>query len=318
MTSAKGRVGLSSLAVLGTALTAANKVLVGRETTPAESDGGQILKLPGGDIHVRQDGPGDAPPIVLVHGFAGSLHWFDRLAPLLAEDRRVIRVDLLGHGGSEKPGEGYTIENQARLVELALEQLDVSVAVVVGHSMGGAVATALADRSPGLVSGLVVLDEGPDTSFGSTPLLARLGFLPLLGEMLHRVTPDGMVRDGYRDAFAKGFDLAAGFDDPDQVVRDFRRMTFTSYKQSNAGEEHFLDSEPLNARLRRLGKATLVLFGEEDRFFRARESARAFDGVVPGARVEVVPGVGHSPNVEAPERIAELVRAFGQSSVVTA
>jgi pimeloyl-ACP methyl ester carboxylesterase len=120
------------------------------------------------------------------------------------------------------------------------------------------------------------------------------------------VVTDGQVRDGYGDAFAKGFDLAAGFTDPDQVVRDYRRMTFTSYKVSADCEDAFLKAERLDARLGRLRCPRLMVLGEEDRFFRARDCAPVFESV-PGLRVELMPGVGHSPNVEAPERLAPLV-----------
>jgi pimeloyl-ACP methyl ester carboxylesterase len=89
-------------------------------------------------------------------------------------------------------------------------------------------------------------------------------------------------------------------------------MTYTSYRDSAAGEEEFLDAERIDSRLRRLGVPALVVFGEQDRFFRARDSAREFESL-PRARIEVFEGVGHSPNVEAPERLASLVRELEAS-----
>jgi pimeloyl-ACP methyl ester carboxylesterase len=305
---------LAAATAVGLALL--NRRLVDGEVKPAEPDGGRILELPGGDIHVLEEGQPDAPPIVLLHGFAGSMRWFDRLAPLLAASHRVIRVDLLGHGGSSKPPAGYEIDNQARLVGLALDRLGVGHAIVVGHSMGGAVGVALAAQRPELVEALAVLDEGPDNGFGDTPLLAKLGFVSVLGELLHRVVTDGQVRDGYKDAFAKDFDMAVGFPDPDQVVRDYRRMTYTSYKAAADCEDAFLKAERLDARLRRLDCRRLVVLGEDDRFFRAQDCARAFESV-PGLRVEVMPGAGHSPNVEAPDRLARLVTEFAAASAAT-
>jgi pimeloyl-ACP methyl ester carboxylesterase len=282
-------------------------VLVDRETKPAEPDGGRLLELSGGTLHAVVEGSEDRPPVVLLHGFAGSLRWFDRLAPLLTSDHHVIRLDLLGHGGSAKPPRGYAIPDQARLVQAALQELVVSSALIIGHSMGGAVAVSLAEQSPALVSGLVVVDEGPDNSFGSQPLLARLGFVPVLGELMHRIAIDSMVRDGYLDAFAEGFELAAGFDDPDQVVRDFRRMTYSSYKRCWDEEEAFLATTRLDARLVDVRVPCLVVFGTEDRFFRAIDSADAFRAV-PGVTVELIEGAGHSPNVERPDELARLVR----------
>jgi pimeloyl-ACP methyl ester carboxylesterase len=245
--------------------------------------------------------------VVLLHGFAGSLHWFDRVAPLLTGDHRVIRIDLLGHGGSAKPSTGYAVEQQAGAVAEALRQLGIRDVPFVGHSFGAAVSVAVAEHDRGLVRRLAILDEGPDNGFGDAPLMTRLGFMPVIGELLYRLSFDAAIRDGYRDAFAKGFDLAAGFGEQDQVVRDFRAMTFRSYKDSWDAEERFLAATRLDERVRRLGLPALVVFGDQDAFFRAAESAEAFRRV-PGARVEILSGVGHSPNVECPADIARLVR----------
>src|SRR6188474_3018319 len=95
-------------------LLAVNTVVTDRETEAAKADAGRIIDLPGGDLQVREDGPRDAPNIVLLHGFACSIGWWDGVVPALARDHHVIRVDLLGHGGSEKPREGYGMESRAR------------------------------------------------------------------------------------------------------------------------------------------------------------------------------------------------------------
>ena len=73
----------------------------------------------------------------------------------------MIRIDLLGHGGSQKPSSGYEITSQAALVGAALDRLEVQGAVVVGHSMGFSVATALAEQSTQLVDRLVNIGAGP-------------------------------------------------------------------------------------------------------------------------------------------------------------
>ena len=110
------------------------------------------LSLDGESIYVRQDGPRDAPALVLIHGLAGSTHWWDSVVPMLARSYRVIRIDLLGDGLSAKPaGGGYEITEQARRVGEALDRLGVKHAIVVGHSSGGLVATALAEQRPGMV-----------------------------------------------------------------------------------------------------------------------------------------------------------------------
>src|SRR4051812_27483121 len=139
---------LPTAALAGLALL--NKRLVDREEKPAETDGGRILHLAGGNLHVLEEGPPDAPPLVMLHGFAGSLRWFDRLAPLLASSHHVIRIDLLGHGGSSKPGSGYEMHNQARLGRLAPEPPRLHPPGRGGPPPGGAGGPALARQPPRL------------------------------------------------------------------------------------------------------------------------------------------------------------------------
>ena len=289
----------------GASLLLVNRALAWREARGAEAGAGRLVGTAAGELHVLEEGDPGAPPAVLLHGFAGSLHWFDRLAPLLAGDHRIVRIDLLGHGGSAKPLGDYSIERQAAAVAEVLGALGVEDALFVGHSFGGAVSVAVAERSPSLVGRLAILDEGPDNSYGSQGLMTRMGFMPVVGELLHRLAFDAAIRDGYSDAFAGGFEISDELGD--QLVRDFRAMTYASYKSSWDAEEAWLLATPSHERLRRLGMPALVVFGAEDTFFDAASSAEAFR-TVPGVRVEVLAGVGHSPIVERPEKVARLVR----------
>src|SRR5919108_349394 len=107
---------LVAVAVL-TVLLAVNTIVTDNQTKDAKADIGRVLDLPGGDVQVREDGQREGDPLVLLHGFAGSMHWFTPLVERLRSDFRLIRIDLLGHGGSEKPGGGYSMEHQAEQVD---------------------------------------------------------------------------------------------------------------------------------------------------------------------------------------------------------
>src|SRR5262245_35867169 len=133
-------------------------IVVDRQTKAAKADAGRIIDLPGGDLQVREDGPRDAPNIVLLHGFACAIGWWAGVIPALARSHHVITFDLLGHGGSEKPREGYGMDDQAHRVSAALDRLGVRRATIVGHSMGGAVATALIEERRPLVANAVLID----------------------------------------------------------------------------------------------------------------------------------------------------------------
>jgi pimeloyl-ACP methyl ester carboxylesterase len=288
------------------ALLAVNALVTGAETKDAEVTvpGGRLVEMPGGTLQLVEYGRPDATPIVLIHCFTCSTNWWDRMVPLLERQHRVIAVDLLGHGGSEKPESGYSMENQADLVAQVLGRLGVRDATVVGHSLGGGVATALAERSPALVDRVVIIDSrsSPHDS-GDLGLLAKLVFTPVIGEALWRVKADFSVRDGLEVAFAPGFDV------PDVFVDDVKRMTYSAYDDS-AGDD-YSEERSLGARLAASGKPVMVIMGAEEQIIDDPRAALAsYARAVPAARTVLMPGAGHSPNVEAPERTASLVLGF--------
>jgi len=299
------------------ALLAINTVIVDGETKDAEptADGGRILKLPGGEVQVLEEGPSASdtraprPPIVLVHCYSCSLHWYDRLAPILARTHRVIRVDLLGHGGSEKPSSGYGIDEQAALVAGALDRLGVEGAVVVGHSMGFSVAVALAEQASQLVDRVVNLGEGPDLEACELPFTAKLAYAPVLGEASWRLTPDSLIEDGYESAFAPGFDVSSGFPDSGRIVEDFRAMTYTAFSEAHDANDDFREEAPLDERIARTAVPLLSVFGAEDQVCDAGNSQATYE-TVPGARTATIRDAGHSPNVEKPAETAQLIAKF--------
>jgi pimeloyl-ACP methyl ester carboxylesterase len=222
----------------------------------------------------------------------------------------VIRVDLLGFGGSEKPSGGYSMEDQGRLAALALGRLRVEGAVVIGHSMGFDVATALAAQSSELVDRLVDIDMAPDSSYGDLPLTARLGFVPVLGQALRRILPDFAVRKSYGSAFAPGYDVSSGFRNPNQVIDDYNAMTYTSYDSSAAEQDAYVDQQRLDDRVRTAAVPLLVIFGTEDQLVDDPRAAAQAYRTVPGAQIKMIPDAGHSPQVEKPAKTARAVLRF--------
>jgi pimeloyl-ACP methyl ester carboxylesterase len=300
------KIALGVVAILAILL-GLNAFLIDRETKPAAVTvpAGKILDLPGGDLQVVDKGPKDASPIVLIHCFTCAIDWWDGVIPLLDRDHRVVAIDLLGHGGSEKPASGYSIPNQATLVAEALGKLGVEDAEVVGHSLGGAVAVALAQQSPRLVDRVVIVDTAPANDAGSLGFLAGLAFAPVIGEAAWRIKPDFATRKGLEVAFAPGFDV------PDEFVADVNRMTYSAYHDAVAELGDFKDEEPLDQRMKASAKPLLVIMGAEEQIIDDPAKRLAeYRATVPGAQTRLIVGAGHSPNVEAPARTAALVLGF--------
>jgi pimeloyl-ACP methyl ester carboxylesterase len=278
------------------------------ESAEATVPTGRILDLPGGEMQVDEHGPRNAPPIVLVHCFSCAMNWWDGMLPLLDRNHRVVTVDLLGHGGSEKPSGGYTIPHQADVIAEALERLQVKDAEIVGHSLGGTVAVGLAERHPGLASRVVIIDTAAGHhSRGSLGFIAGLAFEPVVGEALWQIKPDVATRKGLEVAFAPGFDV------PDEFVEDVNRMTYTAYDESPSGSSDYVDEKTLDERMRAAGRPLMVLMGEEEQIIDDPVAALAeYKRGVPGVETHLIAGAGHSPNVERPAVTARLVQRFGQ------
>lgn len=285
-----------------------NTIVTSRETKAAKADVGEIVELPGADLQVRERGPAEAPTIVLLHCYTCSIHWWMKLEPLLASDHRVVSIDLPGHGGSEKPRDGYTAEEQADGVADALRDAGVTKALIVGQSLGGVIATAVAERHPELTRGVVVMDSPPSAEYRDLPLEARIARAPVIGQLAKRTMPDSVIRQGLSDAFADGFDV------PDQFVEDVRRMTFSSFKNVPEQVDDYIRATPLDDRLAETGLPLLVVFGSEDTVVKPPAEAADEFRDIPGARVLMLDGIGHTPQVEAPGRTATLLRGFDRST----
>ena len=102
---------------------------------------------------------GSGPAVVLLHGFLEDLSMWDELESELSRKNRVIRIDLLGHGQTENQGEVHRMEDQARMVKAVLEELKIDRYTVIGHSMGGYIALALAELYPKSVTGLCLMNS---------------------------------------------------------------------------------------------------------------------------------------------------------------
>jgi pimeloyl-ACP methyl ester carboxylesterase len=154
------------------------------------------LPLDDGDIHVCQDGPRDAPALLLIHGTAASARSWEPMLPLLTGSHRVIRIDLLGCGQSAKPdGASYAVPDQARRAGAALDLLGAKHTIVVGHSSGGAAATALAEQRPDLVTALALINTGPNVAayLGEGAAIDPAHWTKLTDEQLRQAVSSGFA-----------------------------------------------------------------------------------------------------------------------------
>lgn len=243
------------------------------------------------------------PPVVLLHGFVASSHLWGSVAPLLAKERRVVVLDLLGHGRSDRPnGQPVNLRGHADRVVRLLDLLHVERACVVGHGLGGAVAQSLAVRWPTRVSHLgLVCSTGYD---GWPPPELRLlrGLLPLT-----RHLPPGWLLGLLRT------ELQRGYSEPERAARssDLYLRPFAGLEGRETLLTHLLQLDPadtmaLAALLPQVVAPTAVLWGTNDPFVPTRTGERLARDI-PGATAHPLPNVSHYAPEEAPEQVSAVL-----------
>ncbi len=109
------------------------------------------------NLHYTVQGSGTA--VVLLHGFLENTTMWDETVKVLSKNNKVICIDLLGHGKTENLGYIHTMEEQAEMVKFVLDHLKLHQYIFIGHSMGGYVALAFAEKYPKNVKGLCLMNS---------------------------------------------------------------------------------------------------------------------------------------------------------------
>ncbi|WP_116451870.1 alpha/beta fold hydrolase [Blastococcus litoris] len=258
--------------------------------------GGPLLRLSTGiSTAVSEHGSRDgSPPLVLLHGWAGSRRSFAALLPLLPPALRTVTVDLRGHGDADKPSTGYDLPTLAGDAVAVLDALDLPRAVLVGVSSGGYVAQQVAVDAPERVAGLVL--AGAPRSLRGRPPFA---------DELDRISDP--VDPGWARAFVGGFTdldrLPAWY--VDVMVEDALRLPAAVWSASFEG---LVRSRPPTDDAVITAPA-LVVSGARDELL-AREHTAALVAAVPGAEWIEYPDTGHLVLEEQPDWLAADIAAF--------
>ena len=262
--------------------------------------GGHVLQLDGPDLNVREYGPPGERAIVLLHGYSASIEWWEKVAPQLARDRRVVAIDLVGHGGSEAPSEPrqFQADGQATAVRNALTALGIRHAVLVGHSMGGSVASALAQQYPDVVERVVVSDTPAADTLVSMPLLGKMVCWPVLGPAMDHFRQVPAITEG---SLQTGF--AADYPVPQFAYRSLERLTYRGVCDSKSG----LPASVADT-LTGLDKPVLVVWGETDVLTPTDPNVTRY--LAAGLSPRIIAGSGHSPMVEKPDEFLSAIGEF--------
>lgn len=261
-------------------------------------------------------------PLVLLHGFGNDAHIWEDFAPLVAPYYRTLALDLRGHGDSGRDeARRYDYEFHVRDLERAFDALGVGRLVLVGHSLGGRIATLFAGSHPERLAGLVLVDSGPELDARGTtrirldmertggagaaaPIASEADYARLLSVAYPAARPEALARmahHGLRPLPGGGFERKT---DP-AFHTAARRMT-----PAEAAERERAMTAALWDALGRVTCPALVVRGAASDVLSADVADRMADEVLPAGRLAVVPRASHSVMTDNPEGFAEAVLGF--------
>jgi pimeloyl-ACP methyl ester carboxylesterase len=264
-------------------------------------------------LHYTEDGNPAHPTLILVHGFAASVHawrpWVDRLK----DDYHLVALDLPGHGLTETP-KNYraTIDRNVALVDALAVQVHADRFVLVGNSMGGAVAIDYALFHPDRLSGLVLVDAagwpGDKGKSSSGP--------PLVFQLMNNPVGRGILKWFDPRMFATG-GLKSAYLDPNLVNKALvDRYADLALAPGHRDVLLMMNNQPeaglTAADLARISTPTLVMAGEQDKLIPVADS-RAIATAIPTAKLVTYPDGGHVPMEQLPDQSTNDVRAFLQT-----
>jgi len=246
---------------------------------------------------------GHGPPILLIHGLGASVYaWRKTIGPLADAGFHVVAFDNRGFGASAKPATGYANGDLAALVIALMDSLHFSDAVVVGHSMGGAIAGEVALRYPDRVRGLVLIDAA---GYGiREPLVLRFASVPVVGAIATALRGRHGVERLLRFTYANPSRVTQS--DVDQYYAPVAASDFGPAFRAVLREFNFT---ALRGRLGEVRAPTLVLWGAEDRLI-PPGLGRAMATDLQRGAFALVPDAGHNVQEEAPDEVNRTLIAF--------
>ena len=266
--------------------------------TPLEA---RYVRVEGSRIRYVDVGRGT--PVIFIHGFAASIYaWRKNLVPVESAGFRVLAFDNRGFGFSDKPAHGYSNADYARLLVAFMDSLGLPDAVLVGHSMGGAIAAEVALAYPKRVRGLVLIDA---SGFGRRSwLLLRLAAWPVVGPLISGLRGRWITARALRSAYADPRKVQST--DVDQYYAPVAEPDFGRALRGVLREFRFA---ALSGRVSAMETPTLVLWGDHDPWI-PPSVGMALAAELPRVAFVLVQRAGHVPQEEVPDEVNRLVIAF--------
>jgi pimeloyl-ACP methyl ester carboxylesterase len=265
---------------------------------------GEFVDLAGARIYYYAAGTrGVGEPVVFLHGFPTSGHLWSDVIPLMPPGHRLVVVDLLGYGRSDRPlNRPVDVRAHAERIVGLLDQLRIARACIVGHGIGGGIAQSLAIRHSIRVSRLCLVDS---VAFDRWPTIeARIARATL--PFTRFLSPSLLVAILRRD-------LLRGYRDGERAVHsmDLYLRPFLSADGRDALIAHIRalttdETRELGQQLASISAPTSIVWGQGDRVI-PLWVAKRLQQAITAATLDVIPGARHFTPEEAPRQVTEAI-----------
>ena len=252
----------------------------------------------------------DSTPLLLIHGTSSSLRTWDGVTAQLKNQYRIIRFDLPGFGlTGPNPNRDYSTLYYNQVIDSLLTALHVSRVIIVGNSLGGAIATQYAIYQPGKVRGLILVDAAglPPAKKTSGAIGFKLAQMPVINRLLTVITPRVLVKKSLQDAYGDTEKVTDSLTNQyfDMLTREGNRKALAERMRQSWQEKNsnFL----LNVQA-----PTLIVWGSKDRLIPV-ENAALFQQKIKNTQVHIWDNLGHVPMEEDPVAFSEVLRNWRKS-----
>lgn len=257
------------------------------------------IRVGSNDIAFNEMGEGET--IVFLHGFCGSMSYWDKIAPVLAKEYHVILIDLRGHGNSSSSYDPFTIDNMAKDIKEVLESLQVGQFYLFGHSLGGYITLSLVEHYPEKLKGYGLIhstafpdsEEAKEGRANSAKSIEKDGIQPFIDGLVSKLFSDDSLLNLKKE------------------VEKTREVGYST--NSKAAQQTLLAMKGRPDRhivIKKNNIPVLLVAGDQDKIIPVEKSLSAEGSHI---KTKIIAECGHMSMLEKPDTLVEVIREFLQN-----
>lgn len=246
------------------------------------------MKIIINNLVTEYDDQGQGPLVLMLHGWGNDLHSFDRLSERLKSKYRVVRLDLPGFGGTQRPAR-WILDDYIDFVISFLQKMNLEPEVLLGHSFGGRIIIKGVGQNKLRPRKIVMISPAGVSLFKSRRKL--LGFLSKIGSLVLFVPPFLFWRQ--------------------KIKKLFYKLIRSDYDESSPMKEIFgaVVGEDLTPFARAVSLPTLLVWGEFDQITPLSDG-KLLHSLMTNSKLETIKEVGHFAHIEKSEEVVKLIEQF--------